>query len=159
MRRVILTALLCTCISALIHAQTPDPQLMAPITKFIDTFNKGDMAGAASTHAAEPDLAITDEVAPYFWRGAKAFESWAGDLDRDAKKNGITEQKVVLGSATRVETDGNAAYVIVPSTYTFKLKGVAMREAAQMTFTLKKGASGWLIHGWTWTGPRAKKVG
>jgi hypothetical protein len=29
-----------------------------------------------------------------------------------------------------------------------------MREAAQMTFVLKKGASGWLIHGWTWTGPK-----
>ena len=33
-----------------------------------------------------------------------------------------------------------------------------MREAAQMTFALKKGASGWLIHGWTWTGPKAQKV-
>jgi hypothetical protein len=27
-----------------------------------------------------------------------------------------------------------------------------------MTFTLKKGAGGWLIHGWTWTGPRARKA-
>ena len=31
-----------------------------------------------------------------------------------------------------------------------------MREAAQFTFVLKKGASGWLIHGWTWTGPKPK---
>lgn len=29
-----------------------------------------------------------------------------------------------------------------------------MSEAAQMTFVLKKGAGGWLIHGWTWTGPK-----
>ncbi len=36
--------------------------------------------------------------------------------------------------------------------------GVAMREAAQMTFVLKKGAGGWLIHGWTWTGPKPQKV-
>ena len=48
--------------------------------------------------------------------------------------------------------------MIVPSTYTYKQKGVAMRETAQMTFTLKKGANGWLIHGWTWTGPKAQKV-
>lgn len=33
-------------------------------------------------------------------------------------------------------------------------RGVAMREATQMTFVLKKRAGGWLIHGWTWTGPR-----
>jgi hypothetical protein len=33
-----------------------------------------------------------------------------------------------------------------------------MREAAQMTFALKKGASGWLIHGWTWTGPKPQRA-
>ena len=27
-----------------------------------------------------------------------------------------------------------------------------------MTFALKKDATGWLIHGWTWTGPTAPKV-
>lgn len=43
---------------------------------------------------------------------------------------------------------------MVPAVYAFKQGGVAMREAAQMTFVLKKGASGWLIHGWTWTGPK-----
>jgi hypothetical protein len=29
-----------------------------------------------------------------------------------------------------------------------------MREAAQMTFSLKKEDGGWMIHGWTWTGPK-----
>jgi hypothetical protein len=33
-----------------------------------------------------------------------------------------------------------------------------MRETAQMTFVLKKGAAGRLIHGWTWTGPKPKTV-
>jgi hypothetical protein len=33
-----------------------------------------------------------------------------------------------------------------------------MREAAQMTVVLKKGAGGWLIHGWTWTGPKPSAV-
>ena len=33
-----------------------------------------------------------------------------------------------------------------------------MREEAHMTFALKKDPAGWSIHGWTWTGPRAKKV-
>ena len=48
--------------------------------------------------------------------------------------------------------------MIVPATYTFSEKGVAMRAASQMTFTLKKGAGGWLIHGWTWTGPKPTKA-
>lgn len=131
-----------------------DAQLMAPIQKFMDSFNKGDTAGAAATHSATADLSITDEVPPFSWRGAKAFSAWAADLESDSKKKGITDQMVTIRAASREETDGQQAYVVVPAVYTFKQKGVAMREAAQMTFVLKKGAAGWLIHGWTWTGPK-----
>jgi ketosteroid isomerase-like protein len=140
------------------QSQTANAQVMAPITRFMEAFNKGDIEAAAATHAADADLVIVDEVTPYVWRGSKAFHAWAGDLDADAKKRGVTDQQVSIGAATRVETDGTGAYVIVPSVYTFKEKGIAMRASAQMTFTLKKGASGWLIHGWTWTGPKPRKV-
>jgi ketosteroid isomerase-like protein len=153
-------AIVCLClgIGPALQAQATDPQVMAPITRFLEAFNKGDAAGAAATHAADADLAIIDEVPPFSWRGAQAFKTWAADLERDETKRGVTDQKVSLGAATRVETDGTAAYVVVPSVYTFKQKGVAMRETAQMTFTLKKGADGWLIHGWTWTGPKARQA-
>jgi ketosteroid isomerase-like protein len=137
-------------------AQSPDAELMAPIQKFIDSFNKGDIAAAGATHATGADLTITDEVAPYVWRGPKAFTAWAGDLDTDAKKNGLTEQMVTVSKPTRIERSGDQAYVVVPTVYTFKVKGTAMREAAQMTVVLRKGASGWLIHGWTWTGPKPR---
>jgi hypothetical protein len=144
--------------AAAVSAETPDPQLMAPIQKFIDSFNRGDMAAAAATHATTADLAILDEVAPHLWRGAQAFQAWSADLDGDSKKRGITDQNVTISPATRVETNGEQAYVVVPAVYTFKERGVAMREAAQMTFTLKKGAGGWLIHGWAWTGPKPQPV-
>jgi hypothetical protein len=154
------TAVVCICvgITAAVQAQAIDAQLLAPLAKFIDTFNKGDMAGAAATHASDADLAIADEVAPFHWRGAQAFKSWADDLTADAKKNGLTDQHVSIGKPTRVEVEGTSAYVVVPSVYSFKKGDVAMQEKAQMTFVLKKGASGWLIHGWTWTGPRAQKA-
>jgi ketosteroid isomerase-like protein len=159
MRYLTLGAIVCLCAGpAAVQAQTPDPQMVAPINKFLEAFNKGDIAAAAATHAAEADLTILDEVSPYLWRGPKAFEAWAGDLDADAKKRGITDQKVTLGAPTRVETNGADAYIVVPSVYAFKEGGVAMRESAQMTFVLKKGAAGWLIHGWTWTGPKARKA-
>ena len=139
-------------------AQAPDAQLIAPIQKFIDSFNKGDMAGAAATHAATADVSITDEVSPFLWRGAQALKTWAADLESDAKKRGITDQSVAISAPTRTETSGDQAYVVVPAVYTFKERGVAMREAAQMTFVLKKGAAGWLINAWTWTGPKAQKA-
>jgi hypothetical protein len=158
MRNLILGAILCAGMGAAVQAQPPDPQLMAPITKFMDAFNKGDVPAAAATHAAVAELTILDEVPPYLWNGSKAFHAWVGDLDADAKKHGITDQMVTISAPTRIETEGAGAYVVVPAVYTFKEKGVAMREAAQMTFVLKKGSSGWLIHGWTWTGPKASKV-
>ena len=114
MRYLALGVLACLCIGRAAQAQTTDPQLMAPIQKFMDTFNKGDMAGAAATHAAGADLVIVDEVAPFLWRGPEAFQTWAADLDRDAKKQGITDQHVSIGPATRSEVDGDSAYVIVP---------------------------------------------
>jgi ketosteroid isomerase-like protein len=141
-----------------VQPQTIDPQMVAPITKFVDAFNKGDMAGAASTHASDADLVIIDEVPPFIWRGAQALKTWAADLEADAKKHGMTNQKVTLGPATRAETNGNDAYVVVPAVYSFTEGGVAKRESAHMTFMLKKGPAGWLIHGWTWTGPTAPKA-
>ena len=139
-------------------AGTTDPQLMAPIQKFVDSFNKGDAAAAAATHSATDDLAIMDEVPPYLWRGPQAFRAWSAALESDSKKRGITDQVVKLRGATRIESNGDQAYVIVPAVYDFKENGVPKREIAQMTVVLNKGAGGWLIHGWVWTGPKPRPV-
>lgn len=147
------TVLLVLAMGAPSATRAADAQLMAPIQRFIDSFNRGDAVAAAATHSATEDLAIIDEVAPHLWRGAKAFSAWMADLEADSEKNGITDQRVTISAATREVTNGQQAYVVVPAVYTFEQKGIAMREAAQMTFVLEKDASGWLIHGWTWTGP------
>jgi ketosteroid isomerase-like protein len=155
MRSLAFGMIVCLLTGAAAGAQTPDPQLIAPIQKFIDSFNKGDSAGAASTHAAEADVVIIDEVSPFLWRGPRALQQWSTDLDNDAKKRGITDQMVRISAATRTEASGDHAYVVVPAVYTFKERGGAMREAGQMTFALRKSPGGWLIHGWTWTSPKA----
>jgi ketosteroid isomerase-like protein len=159
MRFLVLAALVWFAVAAPARAQTADAELMAPIQKFVDTFNKGDGAGAAATHAAGADLTIIDEIPPFIWRGPKAFQAWSAALDSDAKKKGMTEPMVTLSPASRTEQDGDQAYVVVPAVFTFKAHGKPMREEAQMTFVLKKGASGWLIHGWSWTGPKPTPAG
>ena len=158
MRYLTFGALLSLLISAGARVHAQDPQVMAPIKQFIDAFNKGDMATAAATHTTDADLAIIDEVPPFAWRGAQAFKAWGAALDADSKKRGITESAVTISAPTRTEIDGDQAYVVVPAVYTFKEKGVAMKESAHITVVLKKGAKGWLIHGWTWTGPRPQKA-
>jgi ketosteroid isomerase-like protein len=155
--RILAVASLVWCVlGAPASAQTGDAEVTAPIRKFVDSFNTGDVAAAAATHAATADLVIIDELPPYVWHGAKAFQAWSADLESDAKKNGITDPKVTLGAVTRIERSGDQSYVVIPAVYTFKQRGTSMREAAQITVVLKKGATGWLIHGWTWTGPKPR---
>jgi ketosteroid isomerase-like protein len=157
-RSLTVATIVWTFVVASIGGQAPDAQLVAPIQKFIDSFNKGDVAGAMATHSTSADLTIIDEVPPFVWHGPKAFQAWSTALDSISKQAGITDQMVTISAPTRTESSGDSAYVIVPAVYTYKEKGVAMREAAQMTVVLKKGTSGWLIHGWTWTGPKPQRV-
>jgi hypothetical protein len=97
-------------------------------------------------------------VSPHLWQGPQAFQAWSADLDSDAKKRGLTDLAVTISAPTREETSGDHAYVVVPAVYTFKERGVAMREPAQFVFVLRKGAGGWRIHGWAWTGPKPQPV-
>lgn len=133
-------------------AAAADAQIEAPIRQFIDTFNKGDVKGAAATHLAT-GASIIDEFPPHVWQGPTAVETWAADLARNDKAAGISDEAVALGAVTREVVSGDSAYVVVAAIYTFKQKGVAMREPAQMTFALRKAGQGWKISAWTWTGP------
>lgn len=126
--------------------------LEAPIHQFMDAFNKGDMKGVAAAHLTS-GVSIIDEVPPHSWQGPKAFGAWAADLAKYDKAAGISDENVTLGAVTREVVSGRTAYVVMAATYTFKQKGVAMREPAQVTAAMKKTAKGWKIAGWTWTGP------
>ncbi|MFL5297755.1 MAG: nuclear transport factor 2 family protein [Phenylobacterium sp.] len=123
----------------------------APIRQFVDSFNKGDSAGAAAQFL--PSVSIIDEVPPHIWTGPTGFASWAADLTKDAQAHGQSENAVTLGAVKREVVSGANAYVIAAATYSYKQNGVAMHEASQMTFALKRTKSGWKIAGWTWTGP------
>ena len=145
-------ALVCALGSIVAAAATPDAALNAPIHAFIDSFNHGDAAAARAAHSSG-DVSIIDEVPPFRWQGRDAFKAWSDDLAADATKNGITDQWVALGDVVRQESAGDRAYVVVQAVYTFKQNGTPMREAAQMTFALRKEGDSWRIAGWTWTGP------
>lgn len=159
MRIALITAIafLLALIGGTAPAATRDPAVEAPITTFIASFNKGDNATAKAQMAAG-GVVILDEVPPYRWAGPRGFDQWVADYGRDAALNGITDPAVEIAAPSRMLVNGAHAYVIVPATYRFKAKGVAMREEAQMTFVLDRGASGWKIVAWTWTGPDASPV-
>lgn len=145
---------------ALLFAAAPafaDDAVQAPIRAMEAAFNKGDVAAAKATHVAAP--AILDEVAaPFGWAGPTAFDDWIATLGRTEAERGRSDGQVALGAATRETVDGDAAYVIVPSNYTFMQKGVKMRETGTMTFALTRAGGAWKIQSWSWSSPVAAPV-
>ena len=132
--------------------------LEAPIHQFIDAFDQGDLTTAAAAYDTV-GVIIIDEVAPHLWRGPGAFNTWAADLIADGKARGLSDERVDLGQFSREEVDDDRAYVIVPAVFHFKQRGVAMSEAAQMTYVLRKGKDDWKILAWTFTGPGPSPAG
>jgi ketosteroid isomerase-like protein len=126
------------------------------ITQFSAALHAGDSKAAKTFLTAR--TVILDDVAPYYWGGAKAFESWQADLAKASAAKGMSEEDAELGAPTRVEVTDDHAYAILPATHTFKMKGRIMREVAQLTFILAEDPAGWKITSWTWTGPRATPV-
>lgn len=123
--------------------------VMKPINQFVNGFNKGDTASAMA--ACSETTAIIDEFPPHMWTGAGACQAWADDFDAEAKKNGITNGFVSLGKPSHFEINGDKAYVVIPSNYTFKQKGKKMAEPGSFfTFVLNKGTAGWIITAWSW---------
>lgn len=122
--------------------------VMVPVNQFVDGFNKGDTGAAA---ACADETSILDEFPPHEWHGPGACARWMSDYDADAKKNGITDGVVTLLKPKHIDISGDYAYVVIPSNYTYKMKGKAMKQTGSLfTFALQKGASGWRITGWSW---------
>ena len=134
------------------HAQTPgnaQAAVLAPVHQFVDGFNKGDTKSLLS--ACADQTSILDEFPPHEWHGPGACAKWGSDFEADAKKNGITDGVVTLGSPRHVDITGDRAYVVVPANYTFKQKGKPGKEiGSTLTVALQKGPTGWRITGWAW---------
>jgi hypothetical protein len=125
-------------------------EVMAPVHQFIDGLNKGDTKTALAACAAPSS--VIDEFPPYGWQGATACADWANDFAADSKKNGITDAIVTLGKPRHVDITGDRAYVVVPTTYTYKQKGKPVTESGSiLTAALQKSAAGWRMTGWAWT--------
>ena len=124
---------------------------------FLSAFNAGDNAKAGAL-ASPSGLVIVDEFAPHLWTGKSAFTTWMADYDKDAKAKGITEPKVTMDAPLVNTISGDVAYLVCPMTYTYKQKGVSMREPARMAMVLHKEGTVWKFMSWTWTGTVPKAV-
>jgi ketosteroid isomerase-like protein len=123
-------------------------ELMATPRRFVEAFDRGDIAAAAATMTA--DAVMIDEAPPYAWSGPDAFQRWAKDDAAAEKATQTTNERVKLGDPITTEVSGDAAYVVCASSETFKVGGVRMAETARMIFALRRENGAWKIAAWTW---------
>jgi ketosteroid isomerase-like protein len=132
------------------EVKTPDQKaVMSVIDQFVAGFNAGDTKKALAL--CTDQMAIVDEFPPHEWHGSSALARWLEDYDVNAKKDGITDGFVKAKAARHLDVQGDYAYAVVPSDYTWKQKGKPMKEEDSLfTFALHKGPGGWKITGWAW---------
>jgi ketosteroid isomerase-like protein len=147
--RIIFIALALAALAQGTTAAQDKTAVMASVHQFVDAFNKGDTKTAVA--ACADQTFIIDEFPPYEWRGPGGCAKWANDYDADAKKNGVTDGVVTLGTPRHVDITADRAYVVVPADYTYKQKGKVVKESGSMlTVVQQKGAAGWRIIAWAW---------
>ena len=122
---------------------------MAAVRKYVDVFNQGDAAGMATTFAIPGS--ILDGLAPHVWQGPTATQDWYRDVLVEGKQHGASDYFITLSEPLHNNVTGDNAYVVVPATMTFKVRGEQVTQSgAVFTVALRKLADGWRIAAWTW---------
>ena len=125
-----------------------DAAVMAPIDALvagIDTRSPGAVA-----RAYVPSPTITDEFAPFVWRGAGAAKRWSDDFGRMACAAHIEAIRVSHVRPSYVVTAPERAWVVVPTTFRYRVGRASQRETAAWTFALVRAAGRWRIATSTW---------
>lgn len=126
---------------------TSDP--MAAVRHYIDAFNRGDANEMAATFTVPGS--ILDGMAPHVWQGPTAAQDWYRDVLIEGKQHGASDYFVALGEPLQNNVTGDSAYVVVPATMTFKVKGKQVKQTgAVFTVALRKLPEGWRIAAWAW---------
>lgn len=147
MRKLLLILVFAIVSAAEVWAQMNDP--VAAVNKYIDAFNKGDAKGMGAV-CANPS-SVLDGMAPHSWQGPSACEDWYRDVLAEGERHGASGYVVTLGKPRHLDINGDAAYVVLPATMTFKLKGKQVTQTgATWTVALRKIDDTWRITAWAW---------
>ena len=94
---------------------------------------------------------ILDGMAPHVWCGPTAGTDWYKDVLFEGEHAGATDYFATLGEPLHANVAGDAAYVVVPASMTFKLRGKQVTQTgAVFTVALRMSADGWRIAAWAW---------
>jgi ketosteroid isomerase-like protein len=127
---------------------TDDP--MTTVRQYVDGFNRGDASAMAAVFAVPGS--ILDGMAPHVWHGPTAAQDWYRDVLAEAEHAGASGYVVTLGEPLHVNVTGDSAYVVVPASMTFTVRGTQITQSgAIFTMALRREPEGWRIAAWAWT--------
>jgi len=129
-------------------AATDKGDVMSVVHGWVAAFNKGDMQAMAAQCADQ--ASIIDDFAPHVWTGAGACTRWSSDFQQFVKSTASTNPKVTIGKPWHLDVATDLAYVVAPTTYSFKQKGKPVQQDGVLTVALQKGPTGWRMIGWAW---------
>jgi ketosteroid isomerase-like protein len=122
---------------------------MATVTKAIMAFNRGDLKGFAALCTSP--ASVIDDFPPHSWSGENTCNDWAAALAAANKSSDISNETVLLGAPWHVDVTGDRAYVVVPASLRYNMKGKPVKETGSVfTVVLAKTAKGWLMSAWSW---------
>jgi ketosteroid isomerase-like protein len=129
---------------------------MAAVRQYLNAFNKGDSEAMAAIFSV--DGSILDGMAPHLWLGPNASRDWYADVLVEGEHHGASGYCVTLGEPLHNNVTGDSAYVVVPATMTFQVKGRQVTQTgATFTVALRELADGWRIAAWG-VGQRKSKL-
>ena len=141
-------------------APMPLPETAEPIAvvrHYIESFNRGDVKGMAAAFAVPGS--ILDGMAPHVWHGPTATEDWYRDVLVEGEHAGASGYVVTVGEPRHVNVTGDNAYVVLPASMTFKVRGTEITQTgAIFTVALRKLNDGWRLASWAWAKGTAQAV-
>ena len=122
---------------------------MTAVRQYVDALNNGD-AKAMAAACANP-MQILDVISPHVWQGPTAAEDWWRDTLAAVEHAGASGVHIVLDEPKHVDVNGDYAYVVVPATLTFDLRGKRVTQTGSVfTVALRKVGTDWRLAAWAW---------
>lgn len=132
---------------------SPATSAMAVVQQFGNAFNKDDAKGMAALCTSP--ASILDDFSPHTWTGPTACADWAADYDTWAKQNHVAGGTVTVAKPWHVDITRNRAYVVVPTTFSYKMHGKSVVMTGNVwTLVLVKTSATWRITAWAWADGR-----
>jgi ketosteroid isomerase-like protein len=134
--------------AAMLHASAaasggPSDAVMQPVNALLAAANADD--AAAMDRYVTGDAIVVDDFAPYRWTGPHAARQWWTDIDALFAKVGITQVHATASPVTQYSVSPDEAYVVVPLSVSYLLKGKAAGNTGLWTCVVHRYGASWKV--------------